>query len=364
MLVGVVKRGKYGERLIETIKNHTDFQVVSIDVPAFLPGFIEDPEEFVKELNLDPNSRFSWGFAAKVAENFLNRLDIFENIVYEKGSIAVLSDCPFKDGPIEICNTLCDFGPNVFGEAFAPTYETIMTSKLSAGDTECRWISKPRSQSMPVHSSELGQPVAMIVNWAFPKEIIDSFSIQYLAEFWVIATRALIDHAGGDFASVITRPYMEHSGISHGLHYRNSSKNDPNNNLRSITNCISSCELSLHMKGDAAIMSMADSEGTITECPFKDAPPEVCAQFESFCNGICEAIDPEFEFRYDRMMSRGDKTCHWTIRKKMGSAIGGKNEEAVTSTVSDDPFKALKLRFVQGEITEEEYRRMKKELEE
>ena len=54
MLVGVVKRGKYGERLIETIKKHTDFQVVSVDVPLVLPGFIEDPEEFVAELNLNP----------------------------------------------------------------------------------------------------------------------------------------------------------------------------------------------------------------------------------------------------------------------------------------------------------------------
>jgi len=54
MLVGVVKRGKYGERLMETIRKHTDFQVVSVDVPQVLPGFIEDPEEFVKELNLDP----------------------------------------------------------------------------------------------------------------------------------------------------------------------------------------------------------------------------------------------------------------------------------------------------------------------
>jgi len=48
MLVGVVKRGKYGERLLETIRKHTDFQVVSVDVPQVLPGFIEDPEEFVK----------------------------------------------------------------------------------------------------------------------------------------------------------------------------------------------------------------------------------------------------------------------------------------------------------------------------
>ncbi len=54
MLVGVVKRGKYGERLIDTITKHTDFQVVSVQVPQVLPGFIEDPEEFVKELNLDP----------------------------------------------------------------------------------------------------------------------------------------------------------------------------------------------------------------------------------------------------------------------------------------------------------------------
>lgn len=54
MLVGVVRRGKYGERLIETIKKHTDFQVISVEVPQILPGFIEDPEEFVKELNLDP----------------------------------------------------------------------------------------------------------------------------------------------------------------------------------------------------------------------------------------------------------------------------------------------------------------------
>ena len=54
MLVGVIKRGKYGERLLETIKTRTDFHTVSVDVPEMLPGFIEDPEEFIRELNLDP----------------------------------------------------------------------------------------------------------------------------------------------------------------------------------------------------------------------------------------------------------------------------------------------------------------------
>jgi hypothetical protein len=54
MLVGVIKRGKYGERLIETLKQRTDFQVVWTEVPAILPGFIEDPVDFVRSLHLDP----------------------------------------------------------------------------------------------------------------------------------------------------------------------------------------------------------------------------------------------------------------------------------------------------------------------
>jgi thymidylate synthase len=54
MLVGVVKRGKYGERLIDVIKHRTDMDVVSAEVPVSLPGFIEDPEEYLKRLNMDP----------------------------------------------------------------------------------------------------------------------------------------------------------------------------------------------------------------------------------------------------------------------------------------------------------------------
>jgi thymidylate synthase len=53
MQVGVVTRGKYGERLIETIKQRTGFDVVSAEVPEHLPGFIEDPEAFLQDLNLD-----------------------------------------------------------------------------------------------------------------------------------------------------------------------------------------------------------------------------------------------------------------------------------------------------------------------
>ena len=50
----MVTRGKYGERLVETIRDKTDFEIETAGVPEFLPDFIEDPQEFRDELNLDP----------------------------------------------------------------------------------------------------------------------------------------------------------------------------------------------------------------------------------------------------------------------------------------------------------------------
>ncbi len=57
-------------------------------------------------------------------------------------------------------------------------------------------------------------------------------------------------------------------------------------------------------------------EREIKECPCKGSSPEVCKQFEAISNGVCEVINPDFEFAYDRTMSEGDTTCHWVVRKK------------------------------------------------
>ncbi len=52
-LIGVITRGKYGHRLIESIGEHSDFSVVSADLPEFVPVFIEEPDEFLENLNFD-----------------------------------------------------------------------------------------------------------------------------------------------------------------------------------------------------------------------------------------------------------------------------------------------------------------------
>lgn len=52
-VIGVITRGKYGHRLIEVVREHSDFSVVTADLPEFVPVFIEEPDEFLETLNFD-----------------------------------------------------------------------------------------------------------------------------------------------------------------------------------------------------------------------------------------------------------------------------------------------------------------------
>lgn len=49
--IGVITRGKYGLRLIDNIRKHSEFKVSSLELPETLPDFIEDPAEFVNGLD-------------------------------------------------------------------------------------------------------------------------------------------------------------------------------------------------------------------------------------------------------------------------------------------------------------------------
>lgn len=57
-------------------------------------------------------------------------------------------------------------------------------------------------------------------------------------------------------------------------------------------------------------------EGAVVECPFaQSALPEMCYQYGVFFNGVCEVIDPSYEFTYDHLMTGGDQTCLWVLER-------------------------------------------------
>lgn len=53
--IGVIKRGKYGERLVETVLQHSSLDVVVTAIPEYLPQFIDEPAEFLSSLDIDEN---------------------------------------------------------------------------------------------------------------------------------------------------------------------------------------------------------------------------------------------------------------------------------------------------------------------
>jgi hypothetical protein len=48
--VGVITRGKYGIRLIENVRNNSNFKISSVELPEKLPDFIETPADLINEL--------------------------------------------------------------------------------------------------------------------------------------------------------------------------------------------------------------------------------------------------------------------------------------------------------------------------
>jgi hypothetical protein len=297
---------------------------------------------------LDRKDLVTWDFIVVTILGFMTRGPVAEVDIYDKGGVCRVKDCPFRDGPVEHCILTCGKGPNISLGAFGIKGNAQLVSSLSQGDKECRWVTKTEGDSDPSNEGDLGLHVASTLPWKNPKELVDSFSVQYYAEWWVIATRALIDHLGEEKAAIVLGPYMKYSGVSYGL--KASSFQPEESGQMRISRCIVGITESLQMKASPPSSSDNDGELTIIECPFKDAPIQVCRQFESFCNGICEAIDPSYEFAYDRMMTKGDKTCHWAVRKKGWPTQGKSKEEAL----SEDPAKALAMRFARGEITDEE----------
>ncbi|TGC09720.1 DUF166 domain-containing protein [Methanolobus halotolerans] len=51
--IGVITRGKYGKRLIGTIVSRTGLDVVSAALPESIPDFIDEPEVFLEEIDLE-----------------------------------------------------------------------------------------------------------------------------------------------------------------------------------------------------------------------------------------------------------------------------------------------------------------------
>jgi predicted ArsR family transcriptional regulator len=258
--------------------------------------------------------------------------------------------CPQFNAPPELCVAISHYISEGLSEAVNPEYEFIWTHHLVNGDEYCRYVVKKKSirydpanlgklektVSLDISKQEMGA-LATIVGWS-------QLNISTLASVNLVGSKRTIE---------LAEPLAKKSGMKLGTKLMEGEKG--NRDLAMVKDKLDFLGPVLMQSGEPATITDAGIEKEIVDCPLKNTEPEVCKHLEAMFNGVCEAINPDYEFAYDRMMSEGDHSCHWVVTKKGEPAREKPKEEAP----SDYPMKILKMRFAKGEISEEEYRRQK-----
>jgi hypothetical protein len=259
--------------------------------------------------------------------------------------VAEVSECAIAGRSKLACFTICEMIGNFGFQSLFPEYEGMFTEAVPYGDPVCRFVVwRKGTQPKLVQNTEVEMPL-------IPQFKMDFVSLATLGELWANTTRALIDVVGSEGTSETLLPRMRDFGRQFGMNYLQESSRQETT-LTGNDSMITKLSQISQRKG-RYWSDGTTQQGEVVECPFSGSPPEICLQFQAFFNGICEAIDPSYEFAYDRMMTKGDKACHWTIRRKGEAAKEKAKDEATT----DDPVKTLTMRFARGEITEEELER-------
>jgi hypothetical protein len=264
----------------------------------------------------------------------------------DRSGIYEISGCGTKGRSKEACICVCQFTLNA-GVGEARGWELILDKSISYGDPTCHLLINAIGnipKVAPIDSYKIPQneipPIQAESVWEF-------LALSYIGEAWSNATRALIDCVGSERMMAELCSQVRKMGISFTKRFTGDSVPYVESE-QAIISLIDQIQKLHQRKG-----SISKMEGTLSDCPFSSSPHEICLQYEAFFNGICEAIDSSYEFKYDRMMTKGDKTCHWVVRKK-GEAT---KERAKEETPSDDLVMRLAQKLIDGEITEEEFER-------
>jgi len=54
----------------------------------------------------------------------------------------------------------------------------------------------------------------------------------------------------------------------------------------------------------------------VSACPFQDLPVDVCYAFQPICDGIAEAINPQYRWVLTKAIPKGDPICEFIWEKK------------------------------------------------
>ncbi len=233
--------------------------------------------------------------------------------IREGGAIAELFACPNPgmNAPPEMCVAMSHVMAEGMCQAVNPNHEFIYTHHMGNGDDCCRWLVKKKGSKFTLDN--LGGFVKT-VSLELPMEERMSFAARMVVMSQLFTfTSMLIDQVGSQRALELVVPTARQTGLRVGAMMKGGAGAE--GDLSTIKERMDLLGSVLQQSGTTTLITETGMEREIADCSCKGALPEVCRQFEAVFDGVCQAINPNCEFSYDRMMSEGDSKCHWVIRK-------------------------------------------------
>ena len=269
----------------------------------------------------------------------------------ELGAVGNVYQCPFQNSIPEVCIYLSHFASEEVCQLINPEYDCIWTHHLNAKDHFCQCVFKRKDQIVK-DPENLGETIARMPELKIPQEQLYVMKLGGITMQLNGVTSAFVQLNGVDEARAILYPKARRIGEDAGRRLRVMAP-DASTNAETLGHLVASFSKVLNQKTMVNFASKDEFVMQVTDCSCQTFSPEFCGQIGSLLDGMVRVLNPSYEFRYDKLMTKGDKFCHWAIKK---SAIDLPRE-------NESSMEIIRKRFARGALSKEEYLEMKALLE-
>jgi hypothetical protein len=220
-------------------------------------------------------------------------------------------------------------------DTMRPGYDIQLLSCLGNGDRECLMLVKPKHKGLTIEDLHRRRMRPIPIP-AIPEQMRLQIVPNYLHWSWIFVVTSAFNTMGIEKAMEMLLPIMREEGMKF-----------PKDGLPPEES------IALVLRKMTAVARVAAVHGghevTIEECPIIGHPPEVCALLHAFFSGMAEEAGVK-ESKWLEMAIGGSRICRLKL------------EAARPSTHLDQMLETLQERLVRGEISFEDYTRIKNEI--
>jgi len=261
---------------------------------------------------------------------------------YERGAINEFVACPMSHGPPEICIMLSHYVGEGASEEINPDFEMVYTHHMTQGDPSCTGVCR-RKGELGIDAEHLGKRLKVVDGLDIDEQERDALSFNIEAHLLNVFLECFLSAASADRVSQLLRPTFRSLGEETGRRLKAVEKDGTSAIPRSML--LTWGEMLGH-EHDVKEIRESALELAVPGCVYCRSPELVCELMESFHAGIYSIMYPDASLRYTKCKEVTCDACKIVCQPRHS-----KDEGAI------DPLVALKMRFVRGEISEEEYRR-------